>query len=269
MPTSTLLNLPQEIEKLVSERSLLKHPFYQAWSKGKLTKEQLAGYAKEYYFAAKNVPVVMEAISKNLPRDASPRVRETFAKHAEEEHEHIELWERFASALGVTEKELEKYEPTETVKGAVASIVEAASEGFEEGIAAMYAFECDLPAISKSKIEGLVKFYGFDPTSPSLRPVSVKTTTGRQGYGRQARLRGAGRLTAGDLKMADAHAYFEEHLEEEKHLCFWRELLRKVDAEKREAALASAKATVAAQNRVLDGVVGKYCPELACGCREV
>lgn len=190
MPTLTTPSLISAIESEVQKHSLLKHPFYLAWSAGKLTKEQLAGYAKEYYFLAKNVPAVMEAIFKNLPREAGDRTRETFAKHAEEEREHIELWERFASSLGVSEKDLESYEPTEIVKEAVASIVEAASEGFEEGIAAMYAFECDLSAISESKIDGLIKFYG--------------------------------------LKSNDAHAYFEEHLREEQHLCFWRELLRRV-----------------------------------------
>lgn len=227
---STLItpSLPSAIEHAVQEHSLLKHPFYLAWSAGKLSKEQLAGYAKEYYWAARNVPVVMEAIEKNFPAHLSPRTRATFAKQAAEEQEHIELWERFASALGVTEKELEEYEPTETVKEAVSSIVEAASEGFEEGIAAMYAFECDLPAISKSKIEGLVKFYG--------------------------------------MNSQDAHAYFEEHLAEEQHLCFWRELLKKIAPDKTESAMGAATATVAAQNRVLDGVVERYCPHIACRC---
>jgi pyrroloquinoline-quinone synthase len=214
------------IEQLVAERSLLKHPFYLAWSAGKLTREQLAGYAKEYYFAVRHVPVVMEAIERNLPRDAGIPVRETFARQADEEREHIELWERFASALGVTEEDLENYEPSETVKEAVASIVEAASEGLEEGIAAIYAFECDLPAISKSKIEGLRKFYG--------------------------------------LNSQDAHAYFEEHLHEEQHLCFWRSLLRQVAPEKASSCLQAAMMTVTAQNRVLDGVVEQYIPTMPC-----
>lgn len=227
MPTLTpSIDLVSAIEAEVQKRSLLQHPFYKAWSAGKLTKEQLAGYAKEYYYAAKHVPRVMEAIRGNLPKSVSPRTRETFAKQAEEEREHIELWERFASSLGITEGELEAYEPTETVKEAVASIIDAAEEGFEEGVAAMYAFECDLPAISQSKIDGLRKFYG--------------------------------------LKSEDAHAYFEEHLREEQHLCFWRDLLRKFDAKKMPSALTAAKATVGAQNRVLDGVMERYCEEMAC-----
>jgi pyrroloquinoline-quinone synthase len=187
----------------------------------------MVGYAKEYYWAAKHVPAVMDAIKKNFPKNLDEQARATFDHNAGEEVEHIELWERFASALGITKKELEEYAPTETVMEAVYSIVEAAEASFEEGIAAMYAFEVDLPAISESKIEGLQKFYG--------------------------------------LSSEDAHAYFTEHLAEEKHLCFWRGLLADVPEKKVASALVAAKSTVNAQNRILDGVVERYCPEL-CDC---
>ena len=32
-------HLIQEIDRIIEERSLLKHPFYQAWSDGRLTRE--------------------------------------------------------------------------------------------------------------------------------------------------------------------------------------------------------------------------------------
>jgi len=227
MPTSLHTDLISAIENAVQKRSLLKHEFYRAWSAGKLTKDHLKGYAKEYYYAVKHVPAVMEAIEKNMPASVGHIERVTFAKNAKEEEEHIELWERFSSALGISEKELEEYEPTRTVKDAVSSIVQQAEEGFEEGVAAMYAFECDLPAISQSKIDGLIAFYGMNST--------------------------------------DAHAYFEEHVAEEKHLCFWRGLLSHFSEEKKESALMAAKMTVNAQNKVLDGVVERYLPEM-CDC---
>lgn len=224
---STSPSLVSAIESAVQGRSLLQHEFYKAWSAGKLTKDHLCGYAKEYYFAAKHVPSVMNAIQDNMPEDLSEKERETFAHNAKEEEEHIELWERFASSLGISKKELEGYEPTSTVKDAVASIVVEAEKGFEEGVAAMYAFECDLPAISQSKIDGLIQFYG--------------------------------------MKSSDAHAYFEEHVAEEKHLCFWRNLIAEFPAEKRESALKAAKNIVSAQNKILDGVVERYLPD-GCGC---
>jgi pyrroloquinoline-quinone synthase len=36
------MNLIQRIDQIIEERSLLKHPFYEMWSDGKLTQETLA-----------------------------------------------------------------------------------------------------------------------------------------------------------------------------------------------------------------------------------
>ena len=227
-PPRPMPHLSSAIESLVSSKSLLNHAFYKAWSKGELTLKDLQGYAKEYYYAAKNVPVVMETIRKNAPHTLTALQRETFEKNAAEEVEHIELWERFASSLGITQDELNAYEPTEIVREAVTSIVEQAELGFEEGVAAMYAFECELPAISQSKIDGLQKFYG--------------------------------------LTSQDAHAYFNEHMAEEKHLCFWRALLDSFEEGKEEECLLAAESTVAAQNRILDGVIERYIPTMCSSC---
>ena len=41
--------LIRRIDEVISSKSLLKHPFYQSWSKGELPKESLKQYAKEYF----------------------------------------------------------------------------------------------------------------------------------------------------------------------------------------------------------------------------
>ena len=56
--------LIQKIDQMIEEKSLLKHPFYQTWSDGKLTPEALAGYSKEYYQLVKAVPKFMEPLIK-------------------------------------------------------------------------------------------------------------------------------------------------------------------------------------------------------------
>ncbi|OGG53156.1 hypothetical protein A3H16_00025 [Candidatus Kaiserbacteria bacterium RIFCSPLOWO2_12_FULL_53_8] len=218
---STPVSLVSAIEKAVSERSLLKHPFYQAWSAGALTRQQLAGYAKEYYWVARNVPGIMNEIEKRVPASLAAGTKKILAEQASEEREHVELWERFARSLGITKKQLRSYRPTTTVRNAVSNITKTARKGFEEGIAAMYAFESELPAISSTKSEGLIKFYG--------------------------------------LRSKDAHVYFKEHIKEEKHLRLWRRFLRNVAPARRRAALAAARTAVAAQNQVLDGVMKRYC----------
>ena len=39
----------RELDESIRERSILKHPFYRAWERGELTREQLATYAGIYY----------------------------------------------------------------------------------------------------------------------------------------------------------------------------------------------------------------------------
>jgi pyrroloquinoline-quinone synthase len=44
--TATLL---ESLDALIEEYHLLKHPFYQAWTKGTLSREALQLYAEQYY----------------------------------------------------------------------------------------------------------------------------------------------------------------------------------------------------------------------------
>ena len=37
------------LDELIQSRSILSHPFYQAWQRGELTREQLCTYAATYY----------------------------------------------------------------------------------------------------------------------------------------------------------------------------------------------------------------------------
>ena len=60
--------LIQKIDRIIEERSLLKHPFYQSWSDGKLTHEALAGYSKEYYQLVKAVPIFMTQLMDDAPK---------------------------------------------------------------------------------------------------------------------------------------------------------------------------------------------------------
>ena len=61
------MNLIKRIDEMIEERSLLKHPFYEMWSDGKLTIESLAGYSKEYFQLVKTVPSFMTPIIEKAP----------------------------------------------------------------------------------------------------------------------------------------------------------------------------------------------------------
>jgi len=155
-------NLFQKIDMLIEERSLLKHPFYQTWSEGKLTQDALAGYSKEYYQLVKTVPRFMTPLLDTAPES----LYNELDFNQNEETDHIKLWIKFANALGVSAYELEVYNGLEETTMAVEGLF-SMMDSFDIGSAAMYALEKEIPKISKTKLEGLAEYYGltsFDAT---------------------------------------------------------------------------------------------------------
>ncbi|MEO6562234.1 MAG: pyrroloquinoline quinone biosynthesis protein PqqC, partial [Nitrosospira sp.] len=43
------LSFKTQIKTIIDARHLLKHPFYVAWTEGRLSKEQLRHYAEQYF----------------------------------------------------------------------------------------------------------------------------------------------------------------------------------------------------------------------------
>ena len=149
-------SLIKRIDEMIEERSLLKHKFYQMWSDGKLSKDSLAGYSKEYFQLVKAVPGFMTPIIEKAPAN----VISELTSNQQEETEHINLWTGFASVLGVDEHELNQYEGLEKTRQSVSKL-SSLMNTFEGGSCAMYAFEKEIPKISQIKLEGLTDFYGI------------------------------------------------------------------------------------------------------------
>lgn len=201
--------IDQEIEKL----SLLKHPFYQMWSEGKLSIESLQGYAKEYFHLVKAVPLMVEHLAAQN-NDAN------IMENLREEREHIEPWIKFAGALGVGREELESYRALPKTQDSVEKMLHLMGT-FENGIAAMYAYEAEIPKISRSKIDGLEKFYNITDDN--------------------------------------ATEYFRIHESVDvKHAAVWRNMLAKFPDAKHENAFNGAVSSLVAQNTILDAVYENY-----------
>jgi len=146
----------KKIDEMIEERSLLKHPFYEMWSDGKLTLESLNGYSKEYFQLVKSVPGFMSTIIKKAPES----VLNELISNQQEEFEHIQPWIKFADTLGVKEDDLQNYPGLEKTNQAVSDL-SALMNSYESGSCAMYAFEKEIPKISQTKLEGLAEFYGI------------------------------------------------------------------------------------------------------------
>ena len=158
--------LLDSIDSLIAEKNMLKHPFYQAWNEGKLTKEMLKDYACQYYHFVKEFPRMVSAVHSNTPALSA---REPLLLNLMDEElgaeNHPELWMRFANALGATRQEVEATIPLPTTSGLVHTMMSFCKNStFQEGLASLYAYESQVPEVSRTKIEGLKNFYGIsDP----------------------------------------------------------------------------------------------------------
>ncbi|MCH7562065.1 MAG: iron-containing redox enzyme family protein [Thaumarchaeota archaeon] len=150
------MNIIKRIDTMIEERSLLKHPFYQMWSDGKLTQESLAGYSKEYFQLVKAVPSFMAPIIDKAPDSV---INELIANQ-QEELDHVNPWINFVGELGISEDELTHYTGLIKTRKAVSDLNELMNT-YEGGACAMYAFEKEIPKISQTKLDGLTKFYGI------------------------------------------------------------------------------------------------------------
>ena len=150
------MNLIKRIDEMIEERSLLKHPFYEMWSDGKLTIDSLAGYSKEYFQLVKAVPAFMTPIIEKAPQSVISELIE----NQQEETDHIKPWIKFSGELGISEQELTSYSGLEKTKKAVSDL-SSLMNTFEGGSCAMYAFEKEIPKISQTKLDGMAQFYGM------------------------------------------------------------------------------------------------------------
>ena len=151
-----MYSLVQKLDRIIEERSLLKHPFYQSWSDGKLTREALAGYSKEYYQLVKAVPIFMTQLLDHVPSS----LYDELDFHQQEEFSHIGMWERFASGLGVSRNDLLNYNGLYKTNHAISGMHQLMGS-LEIGAVTMYALEKEIPKISQIKLEGLAEFYGL------------------------------------------------------------------------------------------------------------
>jgi pyrroloquinoline-quinone synthase len=191
------MELCASIDQARRRWDVLKHPFYARWERGELTPEELAFYAGEYRHA-----VVAVAQAAAVGGDA---------EHAREEAEHVELWDEFAAAV---EAPLDREPTPETEACATAW---SQDERFQ-ALAVLYAVESAQPAISRTKLAGLVEHYGFEGDDPAAE-------------------------------------YFRLHAERDlEHARTAREALADAPAARRAELVAVAERALEANWRLLDGV---------------
>jgi pyrroloquinoline-quinone synthase len=191
------MNLIERIDEARTRWNVLDHPFYVRWERGELTRDDLAYYAGEYRHA-----VVALAAAAAVGGDT---------EHAAEEAAHVDLWDDFAAALDAPldrEPSMETRECTSAWR----------PEDSLKARAVLYAVESGQPAVSRTKLTGLVDHYGFTPRSKGTE-------------------------------------YFELHADRDhEHAAASAEVLREAAPEDADRLVAAAEAALQGNWRLLDGV---------------
>lgn len=152
------------IDAAIEARSMLSHPFYQAWENGTLTREALASYAKQYFHHVEAFPRAVSAVHANCP-DAVGRklLAENLAEEegvGEGKDDHASLWLGFAAGMGAEEREVRATTLHAETQALIDAFRNLSRKSYASGLGALYAYESQLPAIARTKIEGLVSRYG-------------------------------------------------------------------------------------------------------------
>ncbi len=152
------------LDSMISERSLLKHPFYQTWTAGTLSIERLQNYAVEYYPHVAAFPRYVSAIHSRCGDIATRQaLLENLIEEERGAENHPELWLRFAEAIGVARERVLDSTTSASSTGLVDEFTRLAESGHvPSGLAALYAYESQIPPVATAKIDGLKRFYGVN-----------------------------------------------------------------------------------------------------------
>ena len=166
MTTSSL------IDSKVAERAMLKHPFYQAWTEGRLPLETLRDYSRQYFHHVEAFPRAVSAVHSSCPdRDGRRMLAENLAEEEGVEagkQDHASLWLMFACGLGESEDAVRAQQLNPETQALIETFRKLSRRSYASGLGALYAYESQFPGVASAKIEGLIDRYGISD-EPTLR----------------------------------------------------------------------------------------------------
>lgn len=156
--------LQERIDVAVAEYAMLSHPFYKLWSEGKLNQTVIGKYAAQYYAHVSAFPTYVSAVHSRCD-DLQVRqlLLENLIEEERGEENHPELWMRFAEGLGVSRGKVNDAQLLPSTTESVSRLkAMTGNEDYRIGIAALYAYESQIPEVAKTKRTGLKAFYGIE-----------------------------------------------------------------------------------------------------------
>jgi pyrroloquinoline-quinone synthase len=142
----------RSLDDATARWNLLQHSFYQRWTCGTLTRDELCDYVSQYAHVVRAVPRWLEQVRGGDTVE--------LAQHAAEERGHVALWDRFGAALGLSADLVRDTPPN----GATSELLRRGDELAAQGQAAavVWALENQTPAVAAAKLTGLSTFYEID-----------------------------------------------------------------------------------------------------------
>ena len=159
----TITTVSSQIDSKVAERAMLSHPFYQAWTEGRLPLDTLRAYSRQYFHHVEAFPRAVSAVHSACPdRDGRRMLAENLAEEEGIEagkQDHASLWLMFACGLGENEVAVRSQKLNAETLGLIQTFRKLSRRSYASGLGALYAYESQFPAVASAKIEGLIERY--------------------------------------------------------------------------------------------------------------
>ena len=157
------------IDSRVAERAMLSHPFYQAWTEGRLPLDTLRDYARQYFHHVEAFPRAVSAVHSACDdREGRRMLAENLAEEEGLEagkQDHASLWLMFAYGLGEREEAVRSPRLNPATRALIDTFRKLSRQSYAAGLGALYAYESQFPGVAHAKIEGLIERYGISEES--------------------------------------------------------------------------------------------------------
>ena len=161
----TNYSVSEAIDSKVSASAMLSHPFYQAWTEGRLSLETLRAYARQYFHHVEAFPRAVSAVHSACPdREGRRMLAENLAEEEgidSGKQDHASLWLMFACGLGEDEAAVLGQQLNPETLALIETFRRLSRRSYAAGLGALYAYESQFPGVATAKIEGLVDRYGI------------------------------------------------------------------------------------------------------------
>ena len=160
------MTVSQAIDSKVASQAMLSHPFYQAWTEGRLPLDTLRAYARQYFHHVEAFPRAVSAVHSACPdRDGRRMLAENLAEEEGVEagkQDHASLWLMFACGLGESEPAVRGQRLNPETQALIDTFRRLSRQSYAAGLGALYAYESQFPGVASAKIDGLIERYGIN-----------------------------------------------------------------------------------------------------------